>query len=215
MKKLLFVCLLILLNNILFAQTEEGVWLNVGINKKVTKKVAIDLSIENRWTGLADFHQTYFGQFGVSYKIHKNISLSGYYRLINRRKDETSEYKRRHRFYGNLQVDKKFGIIGAKYRLRYQNQFRDTDNELTFDNSYLRHKFEIALNTKTFLTPYVSGDWFYQLGGGFDEVRYKAGVDLKLTKAHRLDIGAFLSQPLGSSTENKRIIYDVAYTFKF
>jgi hypothetical protein len=215
MKKSIIAGLLVLMNFLTFAQTREGVWLNVGINKKITKKLAIDLSIENRWTGLADFHQTYFGEIGTSYKIHKNISLSGYYRLINRRKDETSAYKQRHRFYGNLQLNKKLGIIEAKYRLRYQNQFRDTDNELAFDKSYLRHKFEIALNTKTFLTPYASGDWFYQLGRGIDEVRYKAGVDIKLSKFHRLDVGAFLSQPLGTSTDERRIIYDVSYTYKF
>lgn len=215
MKKILFTVLFTLVTLLIYAQTNEGVWINAGLNKKITKKLSVDLSIENRWTGLAEFHQTYFGELGVSYKIHKNVSLSGYYRLINRRKDETSEYKQRHRFYGNLQIEKKLGILAAKYRLRYQNQFRDTDNELTFDNSYLRNKFEIALNTKTFITPYVSGDWFYQIGGSFDEVRYKAGADIKLSKAHRLDIGAFLSQPLGSSTEDKRLIFDVAYTFKF
>ena len=215
MKKLFLAFSLLLFGNIVMAQSEQGLWVSAGIDKKISKKLSIDFSIENRWAGLADFHQTYFGEVGVGVKLHKNVSLIGYYRLINRRKDETSPYNQRHRFFGDLRFDKKIKVIELKYRFRYQNQFRDNDNELTFDRSYFRHKGEIALNTKAIFTPYVSSDWFYQIGGGFEEVRYKLGTDIKLSKSHRLDIGAFLSQPLGSSKDNKRIIFDLGYTFKF
>jgi len=209
------ILLLLITQTFVFGQSEPAFWLKTGLSKKVNKKFDIDLSLENRWTEGLAFHQTYFGEFGLSFNPNKQFTLSGFYRLINRRKDEASPYNTRHRFFADLSYSKKFGVLKLKNRVRYQNQFRDTDNEIAFDKSYLRNKLEFGLDNKTIFEPYISADLFYQMGGSFEELRWKVGSDIKLTKSHRLDIGGFLSQPLGDNFEGRRFVIDLSYKFRF
>jgi hypothetical protein len=216
MKNIAFIFFLLCASTlVLSGQSNPGLWLKTGLSKKINKKFSADLSLENRWAEIGSFHQTYFGELGINYKLTKNFSIEGYYRYINRRRNESSAYNSRHRFYGNLEYEKKIQQIRLKYRLRYQNQFRDNESELAFDKSYFRNKIELGYTNKSIFTPYISTDLFYQIGGSFEELRIKVGSDIKLTKTHRLDISAFLSQPIGSNNEAERIVIDIGYKYKF
>jgi hypothetical protein len=216
MKNIVFILFVAFCNTFaLHGQSNPSLWLKTGISKKINKKFTADLSIENRWAKIGSFHQTYFGELGIAYKLTKKFSLEGYYRYINRRRNESSAYNSRHRFYGNLEYETKIQQLRFKYRLRYQNQFRDNETELTFDKSYFRNKIELGYTNKSIFTPYISTDLFYQIRGIFDEVRIKVGSDIKITKTHRLDIAAFLSQPIGSNKEAERYVIDIGYKYKF
>lgn len=213
MKKLILITFLFLP---FLSQSQDGLalWTGVGVEKKINKKFSVNLNAQARFVENLSFAQTYLGEVGLSYKIIKNLEITGYYRFINRRKDETKDFKNRHRFYGDLSYDKKLGVIKVGYRLRYQHQFRDNDGEIGFDTSYLRNKLEVSYPNKTKFTPYVSGDLFYEINGnGFDQIRPKAGVSYKINKKSSLDASIFTNVDL-VGTEKSNPIIGLTYKLK-
>lgn len=213
MKKILFITIALIP---LWAQAQEGVslWTGASIEKKLTKKFSVNLNTQARFVENITYTQTYLGEVGLSYKIMKNLELSGYYRFISRRKDEAADFKQRHRFYGDLAYSKKLGAIKLEYRLRYQHQFKDNDGEIGFDKSYWRNKLEVAYSNKSDFTPFISADLFYQIGSGFDQVRPKAGVTYKINKHHSVDGFIFTNIDLVGADKSNPVI-GLNYKFKF
>jgi hypothetical protein len=213
MKKTIII-ILFLLPIISNAQDGLGLWSGVSIEKKLNKKFSVQVNGQARFVENISYVQTYLGELGVSYKIIKNLEVSGYYRFINRRKDETKDFKNRHRFYGDLAYDQKLGPIKFAYRIRYQHQFRDNDGEVGFDTSYLRNKLEISYPNKSDFTPYVSGDLFYEINGtGFDQLRPKAGLSYKINKKNSIDASIFTNVDL-VGTETANPIIGLTYKLK-
>lgn len=191
MKKLFF--LIILFCGIQSTQGQDGVGLRSGINlqKKVTKKVTLNLNGQARFNNDISYLQTYLFELGGEYKISKSFDAAVYYRFVNRKKDETKDFKQRHRFYADLSYGKKFGPIKFENRLRYQHQFKDNDGVTEFDASYIRNKIEASYSNKSKFTPYVSNDFFFQIGGTLDQLRPKAGVSYKINKNNAVDLSVF------------------------
>lgn len=212
MKKLILITFLFLP---FLSQSQDGLalWTGVGVEKKINKKFSVNLNAQARFVENLSFAQTYLGEVGLSYKIIKNLEITGYYRFINRRKDETKDFKNRHRFYGDLSYDKKLGVIKVGYRLRYQHQFKDNDGEIGFDASYWRNKLEVSYPNKTKFTPYISGDLFYQVGSGFDQLRPKAGISYKINKKSSIDASVFTNVDL-VGTEKSNPIIGLTYKLK-
>lgn len=213
MKKIILIAFLFLP---FLAQSQDGLalWTGVGVEKKINKKFSVNLNAQARLVENISYTQTYLGEIGLSYKIIKNLEITGYYRFINRRKNETKDFKNRHRFYGDLSYDKKLGVIKLDYRLRYQHQFKDNDGEIGFDTSYLRNKLEVSYPNKTKFTPYVSGDLFYEINGnGFDQIRPKAGVSYKINKKSSIDASVFTNVDL-VGTEKSNPIIGLTYKLK-
>jgi Protein of unknown function (DUF2490) len=218
MKKifLLLLAIFLLINIKTQAQTEgTALWSSISIEKKIGKKFAIELHGQSRMVENITYTQTYLGELGLSYKIHKNWEITGYYRYIQRRKNELKEFKRRDRFYADLVFDHKIWKLKFANRLRYQNQFRDNDGgESEFDSSYLRNKIELSYPNKSKFTPYISGDLFYEIGGKIDQIRPKAGVSFKFNKHHSVDASVFSNVDL-IGTESSAAIIGLGYKFKF
>ena len=82
------------------------------------------------------------------------------------------------------------------------------------DKSYLRNKLELSYSNPTRFTPFVSADLFYQIGDSFDQVRYKAGVNVKFTKTQSLDLSLFKDVGLGGSNETSGPIIGATYKVK-
>jgi hypothetical protein len=212
-------CLLILIStlisNKLQAQNEGlGLWAGISLEKKIGKKFSINLNGQARLVENIRYTQTYLGEIGLSYKITKNWEISGYYRYVERRKNDLKEFKHRDRFYADLSYEHKIGILKFENRLRYQSQFKDNDGESDFDASYLRNKIELSYPNKSKFTPYVSGDLFYEIGGKIDQIRPKAGFSYKFAKQHSVDAFVFSNVDL-VGTESSGAIIGLGYKFKF
>jgi hypothetical protein len=214
MKKLLF--LLLLISSTKISQAQDGVGLRSGINlqKKLTNKITLNANGQLRFNGDISFLQANLFELGGEYKINKDFDAALYYRFVNRRKDETKEFKNRHRFYADLGYGKKFGVIKFENRLRYQHQFKDNDNgEAEFDASYIRDKIEISYASKSKFTPYISNDFFLQIGGTLDQLRPKVGVSYKINKKHAVDVSVFKDVDL-VGTENYGPVLGLIYKLK-
>ena len=198
--------------------TDIGLWSGVGVEKKITKSLSVSVNTQFRFTDNVSILRAYLGEAGVSYKLNKRWEVSGYYRFIGRRKkndDKTGyEYHPYHRFYADIAYDRKIWKLKFDYRLRYQNQFMDDDSGLENDKSYVRNKFEVSYPNKSRFTPYVSTDFFYQLGGvGFDQMRNKGGIEFAINKRNKIDVSGFTDYRLQGSQEN-RFLIGVSYKLK-
>jgi hypothetical protein len=212
---LLFALLFTFASHKTHAQIEGlGLWNSIGIEKKIGKKFSVTANGQVRYVANISYVQTYFGELGVSYKLSKSWEISGYYRYIQRRKNELKEFKNRLRYYADLSFNHKIGIVKFENRLRYQSQFKDNDGETDFDASYLRNKIEISYPNKSIFTPYLSGDVFYQIGGKIEQIRPKAGISLKFAKHHSVDVSVFSNVDL-IGTESSDAILGLGYKFKF
>lgn len=213
MKKIFFLTLICLGAKITLAQDGVGLRSGVSLEKKVTKKITLNATGQLRFNNNISYLQTYLFELGGEYKISKAFDVAVYYRFANRRKDETKEFKNRHRFYADLGYGKKFGSIKLENRLRYQHQFKDNDGVTEFDASYIRDKIEASYSNKSKFTPYISNDFFFQIGGTLDQLRPKAGVSYKINKKNGVDLSVFKDIDL-VGTETYGPVIGLAYKLK-
>lgn len=191
MNKLFITFLFIGISFSIFSQSGTSLWTGLTIEKNISKKFDISLGIQARMPENMTYLQTYFGEIGFAFKPTKKLEFAGYYRLINKRKNETKDWKNRHRFYFDLTFQEKFKKIKFENRLRYQHQFKDNDGEIEFDASYLRNKVELSFPNKSKFIPYISTDIFYKIGYKTDQLRPKIGLNYKLNKKSSFEISLF------------------------
>jgi hypothetical protein len=115
------------------AQSDDfGMWYEVNIEKKLTNRLDIDLSLENR---SRDNHQEtdrWSAGVGVSYKLTDWLKASaGYsflydnvYKVNNSGKKNADYWGIRHRFNVSLTASKSFGNLSVSLRERWQYTYR-------------------------------------------------------------------------------------------
>ncbi|MDI9879207.1 DUF2490 domain-containing protein [Flectobacillus longus] len=214
MKKILLPLLLIS-GKMLGQETDIRSWTGVSLEKKLNKHISLNANLQVRTTDNFTAVGSYVGEFGLGYKINKHWEVSAYYRFSKRQKWDKSEdayiYKPFHRFYANIDYDRKISIFKLSYRLRYQDQFKDTDTGLEETKSYLRNKIELAYPNKTRFTPSISADFFYKIGEDFDQIRYKAGVDYIVNKRNSVGLTFFRDYALVPTDLD---VYTIGLTYK-
>ncbi|MGA0555097.1 DUF2490 domain-containing protein [Larkinella sp. VNQ87] len=196
-----------------------GLWSGISLEKKFSKTFSMQVNTQLRFSENVSVTRAFLGELGLSYKPTKSWEISGFYRYTGRRKwnNETDDYYFRpyHRFYGQISYDRKlWRKLKLDYRLRYQNQFKDDTEGLVAAGSYLRNKLELSYAVGRF-TPFVSADLFYLVGIEFDQIRYKAGVSIGLTKQQSLDLAVFRDRALSGSDEQSGTIIGINYQVKF
>ncbi len=212
MKKISVIIIALLLSgNTLKAQL--GVWNKIEAKYKVTNKLDLEGNIQARVNEIGEPVKAFIGEAGLTYDHPYGFAVSAWYRFIGEPDQETSALEKYHRFYGELKYKTKvLNPLKIGYRFRYQQQFKDDPDGLELDADYLRNKLEFSFNTKSRFEPYISADLFYKLGDSFDQVRYKAGLETKLTKWSKLDLGIQTDDRLNTSKANQ---WRLAWSLKF
>nr|WP_293839566.1 DUF2490 domain-containing protein [uncultured Arsenicibacter sp.] len=189
-------------------------WTGIQLEKKLLKRVTIQATAQARFIENVSDLGSYIGELGAAYKLNKHWEVAGYYRFIGKRnwKPNREVYvnEQMHRFYADLSYQHKIGKIKLENRLRYQNQFTDVTREQA-NRDYLRNKIEVALPNKSRFTPSVSADLFYGFGLGFDVIRYRANLDIKLNKHNTITVYGFTEQEL---IETPDPTYTLGLTYK-
>ncbi len=196
-----------------------GLWTGVNVEKKLNKSFSANLNAETRFSQDITVLNSYLAEAGVEYKLNKYLKAEVNYRFTGRRKrDKTTAdgyyYRPYHRFYGGATFDfKPVKWLRFAYRIRYQQNFKDDERGLVSDGDYLRHRFELAHKNKSRFSPYVSADVFNLVGGGLDQVRYKAGVEMDFNKRNTLDLALFSDKP-SDEPKWQPVVISVAYKIK-
>ncbi|MDI9871129.1 DUF2490 domain-containing protein [Flectobacillus roseus] len=214
MKRILL--LLLLMSFKMWGQeTDLRSWTGLSLEKKLNKHISLNANLQVRTMDNLTTLGSYIGEFGIGYKLNKHWEVSAYYRYAQKRKWDKSDdayiYKPFHRFYANVEYDRKISILKFSYRLRYQDQFKDTDTGLEETKSYLRNKIELAYPNKTRFTPSISADFFYKIGEDFDQIRYKAGVDYTVNKRNSVGLTFFRDYALVPTDLD---VYTIGLTYK-
>ena len=184
-----------------FAESKPSTWYEFEFSKKIAKNLKVEFNPELRLLG--DYKMdSYIIEGGLSYKLHKYLTISGLYRYEDNYdyKNKTGEYKGQ--FSANrLAFDAKTGF--EKYRFSFQFRFRYT-KEIDYNNTAteLRYRAKLDYNIKgSKLLPYASIELFHDksvtdadkalISGGLtsiDKIRYTSGLEYSLNKNNELSL---------------------------
>jgi hypothetical protein len=217
--KILQLILALLLGLSGYAQNNPSTWLELEFSKKVMRNLKIEFNPELRLFG--DFKMdTYVLEGGLSYKLHKYLTVAGYYRYENQwdYKNSTGAYKgqvssKRIAFDAKSQFD--LSRFGFQFRLRYTNG-ADFDQTTDDKASYFRYRAKIDYDIKgSKLAPYISVEAFHDLIlNDVDKMRYTGGVSFPFNKSNEVSLFYRLQDYSEAAKESINII-GFGYSLKF
>ena len=201
-----------------YTQSEPSTWMELEFSKKIIKNLKIEFNPELRLFGGFEM-DSYILEGGLSYKLHKYLTLAGYYRYENeynyREKRQIYEWEPASR----LAFDAKSGFelkrFDFQFRLRYTN---GTDFDETTDDkaSYFRYRAKIDYDIKgSKLAPFISVESFHDLIlKDIDKTRYTGGLAYPINKSNELSLFYRLQDYSEADKESMDII-GVGYSLKF
>lgn len=216
--KLILLSLVTFLGVSAFAQSEPSTWVELEFSKKIIKNLKAEFNPELRLFGGFEM-DTYILEGGLSYKLHKYLTVAGYYRYENER-----NYREKRQIYewepaGRFAFDAKSGFaikrFDLSFRLRYTNgkDFDDTTDDKT---SYFRYRAKLDYDIKgSKLAPFASVEVFHDLIlKDFDKTRYTTGFAYPLNKNNELSLFYRLQDYSEAGKESLDII-GLGYSLKF
>lgn len=201
-----------------YAQNGPSTWIELEFSKKIVRNLKIEFNPELRL--LSDFKKdTYILEGGLSYKLHKYLTIAGYYRYENQYdyKKSTGEYKGQIAS-NRIAFDAKSGFsiyrFDFQFRVRYTNgaDFDQTTDDRT---SYFRYRTKIDYDIKNSkLVPYLSVEAFHDLIlNDIDKMRYTGGLSYPINKSN--EVSLFYRLQDYSGVKSSIDIIGLGYSLKF
>lgn len=225
------------------AQSDFGVWMDAGIEKKLNKHWTLEGEIGARTRNNSKEMDRYSLGVGADYKLNKYLKFSTAYNLLYDHRGGTQTYHKngtvnkitpaywwpRHRFLFGVTGSYSFGNLGLSLREMYQYTYRakaknkkyDTDTEEWEDvksksQHLLRSRFQINYRIRhTPLAPFGSVE-LYNGNGGLQKTRYTVGTNLQMGKHHDLKL-YYRYQDLRENDDDDldTHVLGIGYTYKF
>jgi hypothetical protein len=221
--------ILILILAVLFAvsssaQSGPSTWIELEFSKKIIKNLKVEFNPELRLLG--DFKiDSYILEGGLSYKLHKYLTLAGYYRYENeqnyREKREIYEWEPSNRIAFDAKTGFELKRFDIQLRLRYTNG-EDFEEETDDKASFFRYRAKIDYDIEgNKLVPFVSVEAFHDLiEKEFDKMRYTGGLSYPISKNHEVSLFYRLQDYIeskdyvGDKKESMNIL-GIGYSLKF
>ncbi|MBX7109164.1 MAG: DUF2490 domain-containing protein [Chitinophagales bacterium] len=184
-------------------------WTSAQINKKISKKIDLQLSQELRLKNNSTQLGTTFTEAGCKYKVRKQLDVAASYRFIVAQ-DAVS-----HRVSLDVSYEVEAGHWSAEPRLRYLHQIQHDQPA----ENYIRPKLSVNYRINKRWEPYVSGELFYHAfyneGNEFDQYRLSAGFEYSFTKQHAVKLYYLLTQEMNVNNALQRHIAGLSYKYDF
>jgi hypothetical protein len=204
--KLIFLVIPLLITFSGFGQNKPSVWVELGFSKELMKNLKLEFNPELRLQDAFDVDSTkgfkmdsYILEGGLSYKLHKYLTVASYYRFEEeykaKYKKKRDEYIYSNKSSNRIAFDLKSGVdierFSLQFRLRYtQGLYVNNDaSEFRF-----RTKVDYDIKGSKFI-PFASVEVFNDqsilaadrelISGSIkaiDKVRYTAGVSYTINK---------------------------------
>ena len=215
-----------------------GIWTEVDVEKKVSKKLSLEGGLEMRTRDNVKTVDRWSGSVGASYKLTDWLKASAGYTLLydNNEKWNDKQTKvanfwgTRHRFNVSLTGSVDFGNLSVSLRERWQYTYRPektvertkVTNGKVEDKTYngkgknvWRNRLQLKYKVSSMWRPYVNGET-YVAGSGLEKYRLSAGTEIRLSKKHSFDVHYMFQKSCSDDDdEGNRHILGVGYTFKF
>ncbi|MBV5314406.1 MAG: DUF2490 domain-containing protein [Prolixibacteraceae bacterium] len=217
-KRISTLLLFVLFAGSVFAQSEPSTWVELEFSKKIVKNLKVEFNPELRLFGGFEM-DSYILEGGLSYKLHKYLTLAGYYRFENeynyREKREIYEWEPASRLSFDAKSGFEFKRFNFQFRLRYTNgtDFDDTTDDKA---SYFRYRVKADYDIKgSRLVPFVSFEAFHDLIlKDVDKMRYTGGLSYPINKNNDLSLFYRLQDYSEVDKESMDII-GIGYSLKF
>ena len=221
--KSIVACLLLLTGFQASAQVSPELWLSGAVKRKLTSKLASEVSLDLRFYDFAA-PGTLFPQFSLGYKLIDGIKVSVDYRMIVDQNKYTN-YTVANRLNFNADFKAKFKHFDLGCRLRYQSSFgtlRTIENyEPEFDQAFrFKPSIDIKLGKKSRYSPSVSGEWFYSpankaLGDRFTKYRLAAGTEIDMKGPNEIEIKYIFGRNINLPKDATEHILSLSYTYEW
>ena len=242
-RNLLILIFLANATQVLKAQTDFGIWIDAGVEKKLDKHWTLEGELGARTRNDSKEMDRYSLGLGADYKINKYLKFSAGYNLLYNHRGGTQTYHKngtvnkitptywwpRHRFLFGVTGSYGIGNLGLSLREMYQYTYRakakdkkyDTDTEEWEDvksksQQLLRSRFQVNYRLKhTPLTPFGSIELYHDKSG-LQKTRYSLGTNLSITKRHNLKL-YYRYQDLRENDDDDldTHVLGISYTYKF
>ncbi|MBP5800447.1 MAG: DUF2490 domain-containing protein [Prevotella sp.] len=215
-----------------------GIWTEVGVEKKITKKLSLEGGVEMRTRDNVKTVDRWSGSVGASYKLTDWLKASADYTLLYDNNEKWNDKQTkvanfwgvRHRFNVSLTGSVDFGNLSVSLRERWQYTYRPektvertkvskgTLEDKTYNGkgkNVWRNRLQLKYKVTSMWRPYINGETFVA-SSGLEKYRLSAGTEIRLSKKHSFDV-KYLFQKSCSDDEDEgnRHIIGVGYTFKF
>ena len=222
--RILLFLLSILFTTSTFAKNGPATWFELEFSKKIVKNLKVEFNPELRLHGGFEM-DTYILEGGLSYKLHKYLTLAGYYRYENeynyREKRQIYEWEPSNRFAFDAKSGFELKRFDMQFRVRYTNG-SDFDQTADSKTSYFRYRAKIEYDIKdSKIIPFVSLEAFHDLIlKDFDKMRCTGGLSYPINKNN--EIGLFYRlqdymDPTDITVDKKESIniIGIGYSLKF
>lgn len=211
--------LAILLSLSSLAQNGPSTWIELEISKKIVKNLKFEFNPELRFLGGFDM-DSYILEGGLSYKLHRYLTVAGYYRYENeyKYKNSTGAYKGQESS-NRIAFDAKSGVklnrFDLQFRLRYTNG-ADFDQTTDDKASYFRYRAKLDYDIKSSkLAPFVAAEAFHDLiWDQISKIRYTGGLAYPINKSNEFSLFYRLQDYSEIDKESMDII-GIGYSLKF
>ncbi len=226
MTKGYFILILLMANTSwLLAQTTDwGLWTDVGVEAKLSRKWAVGIGGQYRWKENISLTDQIRGSADVNYRLNKYVKLGVGYELIADKKKKKDIFVYRNRFMVQATGSYKYARFTASWRPRLQTTVL-SDSELgdkAGTDNYrwvLRNRFGLKYNIRHVpLNPYANFEIynrvFSDLASHYKN-RFGAGIEFNPGKHHSFDLGYKFESEVLASQKYKFNIINIGYTFSF
>ena len=230
--------ILILLSTRIFSQVysynDQQVWLNIYLEKKITKKFILHLNQQNRWTQDVSQFTFAYADAGITYKFSKQVKVMADYVFTQKRKPDDA-FGTVHQAYVALILKKDIGRWSFAWRGMLQTQYNNpyTSQYGLIPFYYDRNKFIVKYELNKRYTFYAAEELYIPLNSpqikGIDRNRTFFGMFYTLFKHQQLELyfmhqnrvqnGEWFKQKNSYDATNyileKDFVYGLGYSFEF
>lgn len=201
-----------------FSQSQPSTWVELEFSKKIIQNLKVEFNPELRMFGGFEM-DSYILEGGLSYKLHKYLTLAGYYRFENeynyREKRQIYEWEPASRIAFDAKSGFELKRFDFQFRLRYTNgsDFDDTTDDKA---SFFRYRAKVDYDIKNSkLIPFASVEAFHDLiAKDVDKMRYTGGLAYPINKKNELSLFYRLQDYSETGKESMNIL-GIGYSLKF
>lgn len=200
---------------------DAGHWNTFAVSYGLTKHVSVLFTEECRIRENYARLNLFYTNIGIEYKANKYLKTSLVYRWIDKYVDE-NQFSYRHRLMWDATVKYPYNAWSFSYRHRLQVENRNiySSESGVVPEWYSRNKFEVsyALNSK--FSPYISGEFRYQLHDPrnlesdhtWHRTRWQGGVDYEYSKSSKFGVYYLIQKEYNVSAPENIYITGLEYS---
>lgn len=197
-----------------------GIWPEFNTEFRLLKRLNACTTMSLRTFNNSSQVEQGFAEAGLQYKLIRNLSVAGSYRLIKEIEDD-SKYYYRHKIF----LDLKYSVpvrnltVSARFRMQRtaKTYIEDKDDLLAGYCARVKLKSEYDIPS-SLITPFIYVESFTPLftASGFEISKYRAaaGAEVKINRHSSLEIGYLYQREFKKEIVTSHIIL-LSYNLKF